>query len=187
MPPENTSRSIHHHLARRRFGYEAERTEVERPQDVVAVVQRRQDHDRDRGAALAQVGQNGEAVPIRQAEIKQDQVKVGVLLDESHRLTAIRRLQHNRVGIQFPYDAAQRVADQGVIVDRKNLHPEGSSRDRAGEYFNHIGKTSGHARGVGRPCSAAHIRYNDIISGMIFSETRTSCRNTSSFPRLPRP
>jgi len=45
----------------------------------------------------AEVGQDSEAVPVRQVQIKQDQLKIGIRFDQPHRLTAIRCLQHDRV------------------------------------------------------------------------------------------
>jgi hypothetical protein len=37
-------------------------------------------------------------------------------------LTGISRLQHRRILSQFLENAAQRVADQGMIVEQENLH-----------------------------------------------------------------
>src|SRR6476620_6012384 len=69
-------------------------------------------------------------------------MKIGMGFDQPHRLTAIRGLQHSRVVRQFLENATQRVANQGVIVDQKNLHPGclfGWSRQ---EYFKPCQKSS---------------------------------------------
>ena len=81
-------------------------------------------------------------------------MKIGMGFDQPHRLTAIRCLQHSRVVRQFLENATQRVANQGVIVDRKILHPGclfGWSRQ---EYFNPCQKSSvARKRSIARPSS----------------------------------
>jgi hypothetical protein len=47
------------------FGDEAERTELERPHHVRAVLHGRQDDDRKRRMALAQLGEQGKALAVR--------------------------------------------------------------------------------------------------------------------------
>ena len=71
---------------------------------------------------LAQVAQRCQAVAIREVEVQQDQMKIGMRCDEPHRLAAIGCLEHGCVVLQFPENAAQRVANQGVIVDHQDLH-----------------------------------------------------------------
>jgi len=94
-----------------------------RPDDVVTVLQSRQHDDRYRRIAFAQIGEHGEAVAIRQVEVEKNEVEVGMVLDDPHRLAAIGRLEHRRVAPQLLEDAAQRVTNQGVIVDDENFHP----------------------------------------------------------------
>jgi hypothetical protein len=72
--------------------------------------------------APAQIGKHRESVPVWQVEIQQDQMQIGMCLDQAHRLSGIRRLQHRRLRCQFLENAAQRVADQRMVVDEKNLH-----------------------------------------------------------------
>src|ERR1700674_1677289 len=56
-------------------------------------------------------------------------------LDHAHRLPRIGGLQHGRVLGQILDHSAQSVANQGMIVDEKNLHLAISPGDLVGEYF----------------------------------------------------
>src|SRR5215472_397592 len=56
---------IHHHIARSGFWNEAKRTEIESPDDVFALMEGRQHHQRNRSVAFAQIAEHGKAVPVR--------------------------------------------------------------------------------------------------------------------------
>ena len=71
---------------------------------------------------FAQIGQHLEAVSIGQLQIKQDEVDIGMLLDKAHRLPAIGCFNDYRVVVQLLEDAAQRVANQDVVVADENVH-----------------------------------------------------------------
>ena len=65
-----------------------------------------------------------------------------MLLDQPHRLAGKSVPPARRVALQFLENAAQGVADQGVIIDKKKLHPGclfGWSRQ---EYFKPCQKSS---------------------------------------------
>ncbi len=49
-------------------------------------------------------------------------MKVRMRFDHTHGLAAIRGFQNDRLGNQFLENAAQSVAYQGVIIDKKNFH-----------------------------------------------------------------
>jgi hypothetical protein len=85
--------------------------------------------------ALAQLSEQAEAIAIRQAEVDHHEVDVGVLLDEPQRQVAVRRFQHDRIGLQFHKDTAQCLADEDVIVDHQNLHARPTGRLCADDRF----------------------------------------------------
>jgi hypothetical protein len=55
-------------------------------------------------------------------EIKQYEREIGVLRDQGHGLAASSRFQNDSVTLQLNDHAAQRLADQHVIVDNKEFH-----------------------------------------------------------------
>jgi hypothetical protein len=76
----------YHHLALTRFRNETERTEIEGLNKAATVLLGGQYHHRNRGIALAQLGQHGETVAIWQVQVKQDEF--GMLRNDLHRLVA---------------------------------------------------------------------------------------------------
>src|SRR5215470_12333263 len=49
-------------------------------------------------------------------------MKVRMRFDQTHGLAAIRGFEHGCIANQFLENAAQSVAYQGVIIDKKNFH-----------------------------------------------------------------
>jgi hypothetical protein len=66
-----------------------------------------------------------------------------MLLKQAHRLAVVRRLQDGCILPELLEHAAQRLPDQGVIVDHQNLHAKRAPRLVAlAEYFNTRTKAS---------------------------------------------
>src|SRR5712671_1008501 len=70
----------------------------------------------------AQFGEHAEAVAVRKIEIEQDEIEIGMLLDQSDRLRAVRRLQNLGATFQLRERAAHGFADQFMIVDYQEFH-----------------------------------------------------------------
>ena len=109
-------------FALRRLRNEAQRTEIERSHHIGAVMIAGKDHDRDGGVAVAQLSEDLEPVAVRQSEVEQNERQVRVRGDEADRLAGVYRFHHCRLGLQLPEDSAQRLTDQDMIVDDKDLH-----------------------------------------------------------------
>ena len=91
MPPASTRRSALTITSRGDdFGMKPSAPRSSALHDIVAIVKARKNDERDGGIAFAQFGQKRQAVTIGQAEIEQDEAKIGMLLDEPRRLPAIR-------------------------------------------------------------------------------------------------
>ena len=114
---EHQLQSAEHDGTPRGFRNEAERAEVECPPHAVAVLARRKNDDRYGWIALLQVGEHVEAVAVRQIQVEQNQLEVGMLLDELHRLAAIRSFQNGSIALPFPENALQRLANQHMIIN----------------------------------------------------------------------
>src|SRR6266403_4525229 len=80
------------------------------------------DDDRYGWIALLQVGEHVEAVAVRQIQVEQDQLEVGMLLDELHRLAAIRSFQNVIIALPLPENALQRLANQHMIINHQDFH-----------------------------------------------------------------
>jgi len=52
-------------------------------------------HDRNSGVALGEVGQDIQAVAVRQAQVQKNQLQIRIPLDLLHRLARVRRLHHD--------------------------------------------------------------------------------------------
>src|SRR5262249_46308847 len=68
------------------------------------------------------LAEDGEAIPIGQIDIEQNEAEVGMLLDHGQRLTAVRSFEYDGFALQLLQDGVQRLAKQCVIVDNKNFH-----------------------------------------------------------------
>ena len=80
---EHQLQSAQHDGTPRGFRNEAERAEVECPPHAVVVIARRKNDDRYGWIALLQVGEHVEAVAVRQIQVEQNQLEVGMLLAAS--------------------------------------------------------------------------------------------------------
>jgi hypothetical protein len=83
---------------------------------------------------LAKLGKYAEAVPVRQIEVKQDEIDVGMLFDELHRLATVRRFENGGVALQFHQSPAHGFAQERVIVTRR-IFIAGSPRPAASPSF----------------------------------------------------
>jgi len=117
---EDQPQRVDHDFARCGFGDEAERAEIERLHHILAVMEGRQDDDGNRRVAAAQLGQHRESIAIGKVQIEQNQLRL--LGDQLHRLAAIGRFQHPRLGLELFQHARERVTDQRMIVDEENFH-----------------------------------------------------------------
>src|SRR5262249_57184997 len=77
-----------HHFALARFWDEPEGAKVEGFNNAGAVLLSGKHHHRNCGIALAQLGQHGKAIAIRQVEVEQNEAKVGMRRNHLHRLAA---------------------------------------------------------------------------------------------------
>jgi hypothetical protein len=116
------SNGVEHDVAFRRFRDETQSPELESAFDRVLVIYGRENDDRNRRIALAQLAEDGEPISIRQIDIKQNEVEVRMFLDRAHGLTAVRSFQYDGVALQLFQDSMQCLANQCVIVDKKKLH-----------------------------------------------------------------
>src|SRR5215211_8381280 len=101
---------------------EADRAEIECPHDIVAIVGGRQHDNRNRGVEPAQVSEDAEAVAIRQIQIEENELKVGVLLCQPHGLTTVRGFKDGSVEPQSLHKALQSLANKAMVIDQKDLH-----------------------------------------------------------------
>src|SRR6185295_8535181 len=98
----------------------------------------RENHDGNRRMTSAQLGKQVEAAAVGQVQVEQDQAEIGVPLGEAQRLPRIDRLDDRRVLLQLLQHAAQRVPDQGVIVNDENLHAHSAFAPDSRTTFAHL-------------------------------------------------
>jgi hypothetical protein len=63
------------------------------------------------GIVLAQLGKQAKAVAVRQIQVQQNNFEIGVLLDQSLRLTAICGFQDRGVSPEFVENAPEGLAN----------------------------------------------------------------------------
>lgn len=119
---EDETERAQHDFALGGLRNEAERAKIEGFCDALPVVAGGKHDDRNGRIALAHLGENLESVPIGQVQVEKDEIEIGVLLDLQPRLAPVRCLGDRRFALQLLQDAAQRLANQGVIVDDEYLH-----------------------------------------------------------------
>src|SRR5262245_42160244 len=59
-------------------------------------------------------------------------MEIGMLLDQLHRLAAVRRLQNDGVLHPFSQHTAQRITNERVIIDQQNFH---AAQGKCGEHW----------------------------------------------------
>src|SRR5262245_18451625 len=73
--------------------------------------------------ALAEFSEDVKTVAVRQVEVEKDERQIPVRGDEPHRFLRVCPCHDDRLAAQLSEDAAERLADQHMVVDNKDLHP----------------------------------------------------------------
>jgi hypothetical protein len=59
---------------------------------------------------------------VGQYQIEQDELHLGLVIEQPHGVSAIRGLHDNGLGVKLPQDGTQRFADEAVIFDDQKVH-----------------------------------------------------------------
>ena len=149
-----------HELARGRLWDESQRARARALWRRFRIVEGGQDDHGNRRVTLAQRFEHFKATRIGQVQVKQDEFEIRITFNSLHRNAEVRRLEYVRLALQFLQYTTQRLANEDVIIDDKNLHAKRSLRSpriaafiaAARQYFS-TGTKAPAARSCGRPIS----------------------------------
>src|SRR5262245_26343017 len=91
---EHQLNGAEHDLTFLGFWDEAQSAKLESARDYFLVIRGRENNDWNSRIAVAQIGEHREAVSIRQIDIKQNEAKVGMFLDDAHRIMTVRSFKY---------------------------------------------------------------------------------------------
>jgi hypothetical protein len=75
------------------------------------IIRGRENDDSNGRIAVTQFAKDSEAISIRQIDIKQNEVDVGMFPDYVHSLTAVRSFKYDGLSLQLFHDSVQRLAN----------------------------------------------------------------------------